>query len=261
MNREVEGHWLIQCLGLFAGSPCRCLAEALPPLSLRLFGRSVLHALPGPEARDMPTRAMPVRLRERPAGLARTRELSRVRAVQPLERVPRLAGRPRGLKPCVTSWPRVRRPPAPLFGEGTGGEAGGGTGGTGGTRRGKEMDTFTAETWGSGSGRRSRPDPKGDRQREGPRRRDRSAAQRQRRERRTRTRSATAAGGRRGRGAERADPAETSRSSRALPSGSPSRRPGPDVGQTGANELQGLSITSPEPAAIGWPSRRGGLLL
>lgn len=28
--------------------------------------------------------------------------------------------------------------------------------------------------------------------------------------------------------------------------------------ERGANELQELSITSPEPAAIGWPSRRAG---
>ena len=47
-----------------------------------------------------------------------------------------------------------------------------------------------------------------------------------------------------------------------LRSGSPTRSPspGPDVSQRGANELQDLNSTSPERAAIGWPSRRGGLL-
>ena len=38
-------------------------------------------------------------------------------------------------------------------------------------------------------------------------------------------------------------------------------QPGPDVDESGANELQDLGITSPEPAAIGWPSHRGWLLL
>lgn len=42
---------------------------------------------------------------------------------------------------------------------------------------------------------------------------------------------------------------------------SPTRSPSPDVGKSGANELQDLGITSPEAAAIGWPSRQGGLLL
>lgn len=44
-------------------------------------------------------------------------------------------------------------------------------------------------------------------------------------------------------------------------SGSPTPKPGRDVSQRGTNELQDLSITSPEPSLIGWPSRRGGLLL
>ena len=38
-------------------------------------------------------------------------------------------------------------------------------------------------------------------------------------------------------------------------------QPCPDEDESGANELQDLGITSPEPAAIGWPSHRGWLLL
>lgn len=87
-----------------------------------------------PSTGDMPTRAMPVRLRERPAGLARTRELSRVRAVQPLGRVPPAGGpaarfealrhllAARQAPSCALVW-RRHRPAGPAEGREGRGEA------------------------------------------------------------------------------------------------------------------------------------------
>lgn len=155
--------------------------------------------------------------------------------------------------------------PAPLFGEGTG-------------RRGwreRREGSGEARRWrrihsrDRGAGQRvqrRRPDPQGDQHGEKDETAgDRGAARRGDGRGRRRHTQAEAAGGRpRGAGARgltgrpsRLGP----RAPRALSSRSPSRSPGRDVGHIGANELEDLSITSPEPAAIGWPSRRGGLLL
>lgn len=81
---------------------------------------------------------------------------------------------------------------------------------------------------------------------------DRTDAQRKRDEqgrRRAQRERARAGRGARQRGARRTHPAARA----PAPPLPPAARP--------ANELRDLGITSPRPAAIGWPSRRGGLLL
>lgn len=77
---------------------------------------------------------------------------------------------------------------------------------------------------------------------------------------REREKAAAAQGAPRG-GPVQPPPQGWSQSSRRAPPQSTSHPQHRLRRQSGANELPGLGITSPEPAAIGWPSRRGGLLL